>query len=343
MEVALPPRVMEQGKKCYRGIPYCTIGIVLGIVSGTIEFLDSRWLGFRVTLHGQPNTWIPLLWHTMTWSGIFYLLARFLEQRLLAREAAEIIADQYQKLVASQNQLLRSAKLAALGELSASMAHEIRNPLGIIRSSAAHIRESFQEADPNYKACEFITEEIDRLNGLITSLLRFARAKEPIFRPADLNGILQRSADFVGSELRKRDIELECYLHPGIPETTVDEDQIYQVVLELLLNASHAIGSHGRIVARTSLAPAPHAVALAIGDTGPGIPPENMDRIWDPFYTTRPEGTGLGLSVVKQIVERHKGEIRVESPPGRGTTFHIRLPASVADEAERPDELRGPN
>ncbi|MBI2944005.1 MAG: hypothetical protein HYY25_07380 [Candidatus Wallbacteria bacterium] len=332
MELAHPGRTMEKGKKCAFGIQYCTWGIVLGASAGAVDFLTARWLGFRHLWNGHEVPAVVFAWVMVTWTAIGYLLAMFFERRQLAREAAEIIADQYEKLVESQNQLLRSAKLAALGELSASMAHEIRNPLGIIRSSAALVRESFAEDDPNHKACVFITEEIDRLNGLITSLLRFARAKEPVFRAADLNGILARSADFVGGELRKRGIELVCHLHPGLPSTTVDEDQIYQAVLELFLNASHALGSGGRIVARTAPASGPHAVALSISDSGPGIPAENLDRIWDPFYTTRPEGTGLGLSVVKQIVERHHGEIRVDSKPGAGTTFHISLPASSGDE-----------
>src|SRR5688500_10064422 len=121
-------------RKCYWGIPYCTLGVLAGILVGLVEFVDSRWLGFRVYYKGEPSIWTPLLWHMATWAGIFYLLARLLEQRQVAQDAAAIIADQYDKLVASQKQLMRSAKLAALGELSASMAHEIRNPLGIIRS-----------------------------------------------------------------------------------------------------------------------------------------------------------------------------------------------------------------
>jgi len=227
-----------------------------------------------------------------------------------------------------QEKVRRSAHLASLGRLAAGVAHEIRNPLSSIRGFAQYFihRLKGQEEEQGYAS--IMVKEVDRLNRVITELLDFARPKEPYKELYALEEILEHSLKLLEPELAKKNVQIEKAYEPTLPLVLVDRDQLSQAFLNILLNSLESMDGGGRIrvgVKRRSGSP---SVEVAISDTGRGIPPEDLPKIFEPFFSTKRKGTGLGLSIVHQIVERHGGDIAVESKERGGTAFFITLPLS---------------
>lgn len=233
-----------------------------------------------------------------------------------------------------EERLLQSQKLAALGELSASIAHEINNPLAIIRQEAEIMGQILkQEAtDPSELAelrdsVRMIVQQVERCAEIIRSLLDFARQREPVVQTVDLNRIVEDMARLVEKEARKNNIIIERRYDPQLPQIYSDAPELRQVVLNILSNASQAIGRDGTITVTTRPDGA-NAVEIVIHDTGCGIPAENLAKIFEPFFSTKPsdQGTGLGLAISHGLIQQLGGTISVTSIVGQGTTFTITLP-----------------
>jgi two-component system sensor histidine kinase HydH len=224
-----------------------------------------------------------------------------------------------------QERVRRSERLASLGRLAAGVAHEIRNPLSAIRGFAQFFQSRFKGQEKEQEYAAVMVREVDRLNRVITALLDFARPKEPHRELQNAGEILEQTLKVLEAELAKRNIAVEKNLEGSLPKILVDRDQLSQALFNLLLNALESMEGGGRIRIAMENADA-KALAISISDTGRGIPKEDLERVFEPFFSTKRKGTGLGLAIVHQIVESHKGVIRVESREGEGTTFRITLP-----------------
>ncbi|HJV35157.1 sensor histidine kinase, partial [Geomonas sp.] len=234
--------------------------------------------------------------------------------------------------------LIQAEKMSSIGVLATGIAHEINNPLASVAGCAEALQRRFRDAPelkederldvfPRY--LEVITRESYRCKGIIDSLLSFGRKSEGLSVNVDVNSIVLEIAELIGHQSKYRRVRLVTTLKESLPCVEGDPSALRQVCMNLLMNAHQAIGGEGAVEVVTS-GPERGMISIAIRDTGCGIPKDHIDRIWDPFFTTKEagNGTGLGLALTYSIVKRHSGEIRVESSPGQGTLFTVLLPVS---------------
>ncbi len=309
------------------------IGALAGLAFGVADAWLLTRLGVEWVYAGRDATPIVAAWFGGTTALLGWLAGRLALQRARARADAETIREQSRALQAQRRIAVQNEKLAAIGRLAAGIAHEVRNPLGVIRSSAAMIQEGFAAKDDAHRACSFICEEIDRLDGLITSLLDFARPVELRQQEVALGGVVERAVKVAGPSIEGRGVHLDLEAGRPGPGLRADPDLLAQVVLDLLTNAAEAVPDDGRIVVRAAAAGG--AVHLEVADSGPGVPESISERVFEPFFTTKPRGTGLGLAMAARIAQAHGGHIEVVSGRGAGTRgdgacFRLVLPATPA-------------
>jgi signal transduction histidine kinase len=223
-----------------------------------------------------------------------------------------------------------AARASYVGLLASGLAHEIRNPLNAMNMNLQMLEEELQARpeldDPEWRELlESNKNEIKRLESLVNNFLAYARPSEPRFEKRDLNGLVRDVVRFLEADFKKGRVELNTTLEPLLPTTEIDETQFKQALMNLLVNAAQVLTGGGHVTVRTRAGAAGEAV-LEVEDDGPGIPPDVKERIFEVFYSSRGGGTGLGLPIARQIVERHGGTIDVETQLGKGTTFRIRLP-----------------
>ena len=224
-----------------------------------------------------------------------------------------------------QEKVRRSERLASLGRLAAGVAHEVRNPLSSIRGFAQFFMQRFKGREKEEEYASVMVKEVDRLNRVITELLDFARPKAPHREPHSLEEILEHTLGVLEPELAKKKAEVEKQYERELPPVRVDRDQLSQAFLNLLINSLEAMGEGGRI--RVGIRREDQdSLKVSIGDTGKGIPRGDLEKVFEPFFSTKRKGTGLGLAIVHQIVEGHGGDIQVESLEEEGTVFQIILP-----------------
>ncbi len=266
-------------------------------------------------------------------------------KRLLAKARAAAVAERqraaerakaYRELKALQAQLIQSEKMSSLGRMAASVAHEINNPLGGIVVYSHLLLENTPEGFPGRANLQKIVREATRCQDIVRGLLDFARLGSGARQTADLNAIIHAAHDLLKDQAVFKDIEVGLDLSPTPLEITCDASQLQQAFTNILVNAAKAISGPGMITVRSWYDAARQMVAASFADMGCGIPSENLPRLFEPFFTTRQEGhgTGLGLAIVCAIVERHDGSIEVDSRPGEGATFTIRLPSKEAQGGE---------
>jgi two-component system sensor histidine kinase HydH len=227
-----------------------------------------------------------------------------------------------------QEKVKRSEKLAAIGELAAGVAHEIRNPLSSIRGFAQFLRHSLKDKPQEKEYAETMVTEVDRINRVVTDLLTFARPMTVEISPTDITELIEHSVRLVEADALSRDVNIRMNIS-DLSKLPLDANQITQALLNLLLNALQALPPKGNIEIGAELDASDSRLHLWVKDDGPGIPNNLIEKIFDPFYTTHEKGTGLGLAIVHKIAENHNGEIRVNSPPkgmARGCCFSIFIP-----------------
>jgi two-component system sensor histidine kinase HydH len=240
-----------------------------------------------------------------------------------ARRTADQLAAANQQLQQAEEAVRRSDRLAALGQLSAGLAHELRNPLGTIRASAEMLgRNLTAENDVAREVAGFISTEVDRANSLITRFLQFARPLEIRPEPSDLGRSLDRAVAMV--EREAPGIAIYRNYAPEIPPFPFDAELMERVFYNLVLNAAQASPAGGAVTVKTRAAEG--TAEIAVIDRGAGIDPKHRDSIFNPFFTTKPDGVGLGLAIVAKIVDEHGGKIAVESEPAKGSVFRVLLP-----------------
>ena len=231
-----------------------------------------------------------------------------------------------------RTQMSRAEHLATLGELATGLAHEIRNPLAGIAGVIEIVSRDLPESSPARLVVKDVRQEIARINHIVTDLLHTARPHPPRVRDSDLNTTVEHAVMLGRQQALAKSVEITLQKDPSLPEVPHDSDQIHQVMLNLLLNALQAIDKNGKV--SVTLKSAPGSAVIEIADNGRGIAPQDLPHIFRPFYTTKGDGTGLGLSLAMRIVEDHHGRIDVSSAVGGGTTFSVVLPLqSVAASA----------
>lgn len=241
--------------------------------------------------------------------------------------------DGVSKLV--DEQLIRAHRLAALGELSAGLAHEINNPLAVIRQEAELLQDLLPEevlggladGDEIRESIDEIIQQIDRCKSITHNLLNYARKNDPVIQAMDVNGIVEDMVRLIEKDAQHRNITIVRNFAGNLPDLSTDAPQLRQVILNLLQNAVQAFTAPGEVHVETAQTTS-GSLLIYIRDTGSGISPENLERIFDPFFTTKPpgQGTGLGLSICQKIISRLGGGISVQSKLGHGSTFTIHLP-----------------
>ncbi len=223
-----------------------------------------------------------------------------------------------------------SRRLASLGRLAAGVAHEIRNPLSSIKGFATYFKERYRDNPDDQKTSEIMIQEVDRLNRVITQLLEFARPPVVQKKRASLQSLIQHSLKMIERQASAKQIRVLPHLPSEIREVNLDPDGINQVLLNLYLNAVEAMDPGGTLSVSLSVDDGPTRVKIMVSDTGSGIRKEDLEHIFDPYFTTKQTGTGLGLAIVHKIIEAHGGEVRAESEVGRGTTVTVLLPVMEA-------------
>ncbi len=243
------------------------------------------------------------------------------------RELEEKIKEKTRELKRSQAYLFQSEKLAGIGQLAAGVAHEMRNPLGVIATSLYYLKDTLSPQDRNVKKYfEIMDAEIGRCQAIINNLLEFSRKSEKELELVDVNKLLEMSLSLLEKDLLVRDIHLVKEMS-NIPKILANMDEMKQVFLNLILNATQSMSKGGELKVKTSRA-GKEKIRIRIEDTGVGIREEDLSEIFNPFFTTKSpgEGTGLGLSLVHSVIESYDGTIQVESKEGKGTFFIIKLP-----------------
>jgi two-component system sensor histidine kinase HydH len=304
-------------------------GALAGLAIGASDTALLLVSGVEMTVGGRDAALAVAATFSSSLALLGFLVGRLARARARARADAATIQSQLEALERSQRAALQNEKLAALGRVAAGIAHEVRNPLGVIRASASMIQESFAPDDDASRACQFVKDEIDRLNGLITSLLAFSRPGEPKVEPVPVDKLVDRALALAFEELRRREIAVERALEPSLAEVAACPNLLSQLLLGLLVNAAEAAGERGRVAVR-AFALGSDAV-LEVADDGPGIPEADATRVFEPFFTTKSTGTGLGLAVAQRIAAGHGGSLEVvqgrgAGAAGAGACLRARLP-----------------
>jgi len=298
------------------------------------------WQNFELTEEGA---------YALAMRILFFFLAAILVNRFAVenrrqvrryQELSETLEETNRRLQRAEAEARRSERLAALGQLSAGLAHEIRNPLGVIKGSAEMLAQKLRDSQPlASELAGYISSEVNRLNALVARFLDFARPQNLDLRPQRVSAIVDRALESVRAQAPNARVDVERRYTPGLPDILADEQLCESAFANLILNAYQAMENQpeGQDAAlRISITPensnGTPGVAVTIEDQGPGVPPEIREQIFNPFFTSKKDGVGLGLAIVAKIVDGHRGWIRLEKGGERGARFHVFLPAAPKPE-----------
>ena len=263
---------------------------------------------------------------TIIVTSILIMGALFAVLRFIVAQADRIIEERAEERRRLEAKLDQSRRLAGLGKMIAAVSHEIKNPLGIVSSTAEILRKRLKDLAPgNDHLAEIIIAETHRLDGIVMEFLDFARPQTPNLSKTNINELIMKVIQFMRPEFDKHAIKTAIDLAPTLPPAQADPNLLYRAFLNIMVNAVQAMDQGGTLAVATWRVPGRDAISIMINDTGIGIPEEKMEMIFNPFYTDKNRGTGLGLTIVKNIIDSHHGSIAVESLPGESTTFTIEL------------------
>lgn len=317
-----------------------TAGLITLLYLPHILFIDHGNMTFGYLLEIPVFLGVGLLTGLIVERQAQYRRGLEAQAETLARSHRELQA-QTRLLLEKETQLRRADRLSALGQLSAGLAHEIRNPLGAIKGAVEILEEDYPAGHPKAEFYAIILKEVKRLNDVVTNFLNFARPVALHFAPVDVREVLTGLEGLISGQARAYRVQIFTSFHVGPARVMVDEALLKQAFLNIALNALEAMPDGGDLAISTRLAdpatagildsePRQEWVEAIFDDTGCGILEEHLSRVFDPFFTTKKDGTGLGLAITYRIIENHRGIIRVMSQPGKGTTFVITLPLEGA-------------
>lgn len=248
------------------------------------------------------------------------------------QQLIQAIARDVSEQRALTDKLVQADKLVLLGQLSAGVAHEIRNPLAAINLNLQMLQRKTPEGIQQHTYINSALQGVERISKIVEATLNFSRSTLPVTRQEQLNNIIISSLDLVAPALKRKTISVRLDLTENMPGISIDASQIQQVFINLLTNAADAIKAKGQIVISTYDEPTARGdgrlLVTSIQDNGAGIQPDDLSKIFNPFFTKKAEGTGLGLPISQRIIHQHNGVIEVESVPNEGTTFYIKLPVT---------------
>jgi len=251
--------------------------------------------------------------------GILFIILIF-----VVKQGENIIDRRNQEQLKLEEKLRRAEHLSAIGEMTAGVSHEIRNPLGIIKSSAELLKKKMAKLDTATTIPDIIIEESDRLNNIIKDFLDYARPRNPNLYPCRIENIIEKNIGFLKPVIMEKKFEIEKRFSDNIPEIMADSPMLYQAFLNIMLNSFQAMEDGERMI--ISLFSDSKVVIVLFEDQGKGIQEDNLKKIWNPFFTTKEMGTGLGLGIVKNIIESHGGEIEISNRESTGVQVEISLP-----------------
>jgi len=296
-------------------LSYLSFALYVDWTRFTVEWQEINELAFRAILFAMVGNLTNMLAEDL----------RF--QSRESRRAAEQLADANRHLQQAEEAVRRSDRLAALGQMSAGLAHELRNPLGTVKASAEMLSRNLgPENEMARELAGFISTEVDRVNSLITRFLQFARPLELRLETADLTQTLDRA--IVAAEREVPGVAIYRNYAPEIPPFPFDAELMERVFYNLVVNAAQATAEGGAVTVKTRATGS--TAEIAVIDRGSGIDAAQLETIFNPFFTTKPQGVGLGLAIVSKIVDRHGGKIAVESEAGKGSVFRVLLPMQPA-------------
>jgi two-component system sensor histidine kinase HydH len=308
----------------YAAIYFGWRGGVASAAFAAIAYLPHIFLAWRSSPHYEVNQYAEIIVFFLIGPVTGILADRERRRREELQRTSEELRKVYQDLQDSFEQLKRADRLSAIGQLSAGLAHEIRNPLGSIEGAANILDQPETSGDLRHEFLGIIKKECRRLNRLLTNLLDFARPRPPAFHVADLGTLVDSVIALLSHTAEQSNITIRKAVSASLPAVEIDAEQIKQVVLNLGINAIQAMPDGGAL--EFTLTRDDAAVVLSVKDEGEGIPLEDLDKIFDPFFTTKDSGTGLGLSVAYQIVSQHGGALEAQRNPLKGMTFRVVLP-----------------
>lgn len=315
--------------------PWATLAWTVLASGAYLSYLYPAVQEYEITAEGYGLLAIRILFFFLAAMVVNRFVVENRRQTTLYQELAETLAETNRRLEQAQAEARRSERLAALGQLSAGLAHEIRNPLAVIRGSAEMLTQKLQDANPlASELASYVLSETNRLSALVTRFLDFARPLHAELEPHEITAVLDRALNSVAATRNSNAVRVERNYEKDLPAVPLDQGLCEQAFVNLVQNAYDAMGSSGtlRVTAAKANSGGADGIEVRIEDTGPGIPAELREHIFNPFVTTKETGVGLGLSIVSKIVDGHHGQIRVESGTeggDRGACFVLFFPSSV--------------
>ncbi len=294
-------------------------GPVLGVVE-VVQDLSSDYLTiFNIQI-------LVVLTCTVVMGALLVVLI------FVVKRGESIIQKRAMERLRLKERLSKAERLSALGEMAAGISHEIRNPLGIIRSSAELLKKKVTKFDPANTIPDIIVEEASRLNNIITGFINFARPRTPVLSPCRIEEIIEKNITYLSMQLKENGYTINKSYQNSLPEIQADANMLYQSFLNIFINAMQAMPGGGTI--NVGIRADDGIVTIDIDDKGRGISEEILEKIWDPFFTTKEMGTGLGLGIVKNIIESHGGSIQILNRDEGGARVTVELPVELPQQKE---------
>ena len=330
--------------------PLGTLLWTLGASAAYSSYLYQAHQHFTITADSISELLMRILFFFFVAMTVNRFVVQYRLQVRRYQELSENLAEANRSLKQAQEEARRAERLAALGQLSAGLAHEIRNPLGVIKGSAELLTQKLQSADPlAQELAGYIYTEVNRVSALVGRFLDFARPSQLDLQPVELATLVERCLKTVSEQGACARVNVERDFAPSLPPVMLDQDLCEQVFTNLFMNACEAMGEQGgELKVRIKRVALPqnaqdqrasgipvveeNAVAIEVEDTGSGVPPEMKEQIFNPFVTTKKTGVGLGLAIVSKIVDAHGGSVKLVSPPNHGACFRVTFPVGAAVE-----------
>lgn len=290
-------------------------------VIGVIEIVQNLSEDFKTIFRFQI---LIIATITIVMCSLFIVLI------FVVRRGEAIIEKRAVERLKLEEQLRRAEHLSSIGEMVAGVSHEIRNPLGIIRSSGELLKKKMAALDPSSSISDIIVEEAVRLDSIITDFLDFAKPRQPNLTPCRIEDILEKNITFLAPQFEENGCVVEKYKESSLPEVPADSNMIYQAFLNILINGMQSMPGGGKIY--VGISADNDVINIVFEDDGPGIPEEVSKKVWDPFFSTKDKGTGLGLGIVKNIIEAHNGTVQIVNRLPRGTQVLVKIPVRQGND-----------